>query len=64
MKVKKYLITIAVTMNDGTLIYYNEFVSVPKLTAGILQGYTAAACNRTKSNPINAAITFIKELEG
>ena len=61
-KTKRYLLAIAVTMNDGTLIYDNEFVSVPKLTAGIIQGYIKAA--KTKYNPINAAVVFIRELEG
>ena len=61
-KSKKYLITIAVTMSDGTTAFVNEFATLSKLTSGSLAGYVRSA--KDKSNAVSAAITFIKELEG
>ena len=61
-KAKKYLITIAVTMPDGTTAFVNEFATLPKLTSGSLAGYVRSA--KDKSKAVSAAITFIKELEG
>ena len=62
MKVKKYLMALAITQSSGKVIYDNEFVSVPKLTSGILSGYINSA--RVKWNGEHAAIVFIRELEG